>query len=148
MGSLISHHATTSKRGRSERFIQKSFEVCLRQLCSKALQMPSFGGGFVIPITVPYSSCKIEYLFQCMKIGLFQICKEEIGKEKQLNDALHEVSDTRNIRPMKWMISISQNHLASELASTLKKIPNSRSQYSLYQQNMRFLFSKNTINKY
>ena len=29
-------------------------EGAIRQLCSKALQVPYFGGGFVIPITVPY----------------------------------------------------------------------------------------------
>ena len=28
--------------------------IWLRQLCSKTLQGPSFGGGCVIPITVPY----------------------------------------------------------------------------------------------
>ena len=49
---LIGHgnrdHATSSKRW-------------LRQLSSKTLQAPSFGGVFVIPITVPYSTkCKIS----------------------------------------------------------------------------------------
>ena len=44
--------ATSSKRWRSN--LSKS--VWLRQLCSKTLQAPSFGGGFVIPITVPYCS--------------------------------------------------------------------------------------------
>ena len=49
-------HATSSKRGRLERFTTNLSKPDLYRLLNKALQAPSFVGGCVIPITVPYWS--------------------------------------------------------------------------------------------
>ena len=44
------NHATSSNRWRLERFTTSDWD----RLLNKALQAPSFGGGCVSPITVPY----------------------------------------------------------------------------------------------
>ena len=42
------------------------FQVWHKQQCSKALQAPSFGRGYVIPITVPHS--KISVTLRCQNV--------------------------------------------------------------------------------
>ena len=48
-------HETSSKRWRLEHFTTSMSKADLDRLLNKALRAPSFGGGCVIPITVPYS---------------------------------------------------------------------------------------------
>ena len=42
--------------------------ICLRQLCSKAFQAPSFGGGFVISITVPHRVVQYNRVITIFKL--------------------------------------------------------------------------------
>ena len=50
----LMRHATSSKRGPSERFTTKLSKPDLDRLLNKAFRAPSFGGGCVIPITLPF----------------------------------------------------------------------------------------------
>ena len=56
LGHSNRDHATSSKRGRLERFTKQLSNPGLDKLLHKALQAPSFGGGCVILITVPYAT--------------------------------------------------------------------------------------------
>ena len=49
-------HETSSKRWRLERFTILLSKADLDRLLNKGLRAPSFGGGCLIPITVPYSA--------------------------------------------------------------------------------------------
>ena len=64
-------HDISSKRWRLERFTTKLPKPDLDRLLNKALRAPSFGGGFVISITMPYT--KISSLgrlyFRATSIG-------------------------------------------------------------------------------
>ena len=71
-------HTTSSNRGRSsERLIQNLSKSALDHLCSKVFQAPSFGGGFVIPITVLYTW--IFNVFQVISIFSLNLCQLSIG---------------------------------------------------------------------
>ena len=53
-GTVICITQPPTKESASSALFSNLSKVWLGQLCRKALQAPSFGGGFVIPITVPY----------------------------------------------------------------------------------------------
>ena len=47
-------HETSSNRGRFERFTTYLSKADFDRLLNKAIQVPSVGGGCVLPIAVPY----------------------------------------------------------------------------------------------